>query len=82
MANVVCKKCNHNFDPSNYVVTGGSAMVGAVAGGLFGARLGIAGGPWGAIAGTIPCAIVGGVFAGLGVSKVTICPMCDHKFFI
>lgn len=82
MANVTCEECNHLFDPTNHLVTSGSAVAGAAAGAAFGARLGIAGGPWGAIAGTIPGAIIGGALAGLGATKITKCPSCDKVFTI
>lgn len=82
MADVVCNKCGHQFDPTNHLATGGSAVAGAAAGAALGARIGIAGGPWGAIAGTIPGAIIGGALAGLGATKVAQCPACDEVFTI
>jgi hypothetical protein len=45
------------------------AVTGAVAGLLWGSHMGLAG-PWGAIAGTIPCAIVGGVVGYFTCAKV------------
>ena len=44
------------------------AFAGMVGGALFGMHMGLAG-PWGAIAGTIPCAIVGGILGYLSGAK-------------
>ena len=51
----------------------GGAIAGVAAGAKIGAGIGIAvGGPIGAFAGTIPCAIVGGVIGLLGGNKIGI----------
>lgn len=82
MARVSCTKCDHRFDPSNYMVKGGAAAAGAAAGAAVGSTLGIAGGPLGAIAGTVPGAVIGGVFGYLGISKFARCPKCSKVFTV
>ena len=82
MATVNCPQCSKSFDPTNHLVTGGSALAGAGTGAWVGSGIGLALGPLGAIAGTIPGAIVGGTLAYLGVSKVTMCPKCKKVFTV
>lgn len=82
MAIVVCKKCKHQFESSNHLVTGGAIGAGAAAGAWVGSGFGIAGGPLGAIAGTLPGAVIGGALAGLGITKFTRCPQCGNVFII
>ncbi len=76
MADVICKNCNEQFDPTNYRVNGAAGLSGAAAGALIGSRIGLALGPYGAIAGTIPGAIIGGIFGSTASSKITKCPCC------
>ena len=82
MARVSCSKCNHGFDPSNYLVKGGGLAAGAAGGAWIGAGLGIVGGPLGGIAGTVPGAIIGGTLGYLGISKFARCPSCTKVFMI
>ena len=46
------------------------AVSGMAAGASFGAGIGIAAGPLGAIAGTVPCAIIGGIIGYFGGAKI------------
>ena len=48
----------------------GGLIAGALAGAKFGSGIGIVGRPALAMAGTIPCAIIGGVIGGLTSNKV------------
>lgn len=78
MATVTCPKCDHRFDPTNYPLKGGGAALGVAVG----SGIGLALGPLGAIAGTIPGAIIGGSMAYLGLSKVARCPTCTKTFLL
>lgn len=82
MATVNCPKCNRKFDPKHYLAKGGAAVAGAASGGWVGSGIGLALGPWGAIAGTIPGVVIGGTLAYLGVSKFAKCPGCSKVFKI
>ena len=82
MATVNCPKCAYTFDPTDHKTRFGGAAAGAGAGALIGSKVGLALGPWGAIAGTIPGAIIGGGAAYLGISKVSKCPNCKKRFTI
>jgi len=80
MAKTICENCEHQFHPTNHLVTGGAVAAGATGGALLGSGVGIAGGPLGAIAGTIPGAIIGGALGGLGITTFTKCPNCGKLF--
>ncbi len=60
------KTLNHTWEHAAGLA---GATTGAVAGALFGAHMGLAG-PWGAIAGTVPCTIIGGALGYFGGAKV------------
>lgn len=82
MATVNCSKCKHTFDPKHYLAKGGATTAGAGGGAWLGSSIGLALGPWGAIAGTVPGAIIGGSLAYLGISKFARCPNCTKIFKI
>lgn len=75
-----CPECGELFDPSNHPVTKAAASGAGAAGGAWaGSSLGIAG-PWGAIAGTVPGAAIGGVTGFVAQDKFTKCPECENIF--
>jgi len=86
MANITCPKCSQSFDssdPRQYVGRKEATVAGGVAGGYAGSFFGLAG-FFGAIAGTLPCAVVGATVGYLTVSNFRRCPgrKCGHVFKI
>lgn len=81
MALVICPKCNQATDSnSRNLSTMGATLVGGTTGAIFGSSMGIALGPLGAIAGTIPVAIVGAGLAYFGKKKFLKCEHCGKVF--
>jgi hypothetical protein len=81
MVKVLCPKCSHTFNASDITVPKfGAAAASAAGGAYFGSSIGLAGGPIGAMAGTIPFGIIFGVIGFLGASKFTKCPKCGKVF--
>jgi ribosomal protein S27AE len=81
--NTVCPHCGHVFWASEECPVSGlaGAAAGAGTGAWLGSRIGIVMGPLGAIAGTIPCAILGGLFGFLSADDNTqVCPECGHTW--
>lgn len=72
-----CAECGHDFDPiSNPASKHRAILAGALAGGYFGAQTGLALGPYGAISGLFPGALVGGA-AGASIDRLFVkCPYC------
>lgn len=72
-----CTKCSEEFDPNEHPATKGAALAaGAISGAYIGSGLGIAAGPLGAIAGTIPGAIVDGGAGAMLDKNLAKCPHC------
>ncbi len=83
MADIICPKCKHVFDNNNKesLVTRGAAAaaVGGV-GAYYGAQVGIAGGPVGAVNGLWIGAAVGGITGWFAADQFRRCSKCGHIF--
>jgi uncharacterized membrane protein len=82
MATVNCPACHKAFNAKHYLVKSGAFAAGAATGAWLGSGVGLVAGPIGAIAGTFPGAVIGGVLVWLGVSKLARCPSCSKIFKI
>lgn len=74
----VCKKCKHEYDPQIYTLFSPwySTLIGGAMGFVLGGSIGIAAGPFGAISGAVPLAVVG-AYLGYSLSaKISRCPEC------
>ena len=83
MAKIVCPKCKNQFDannPESLVTRSAAAAALGGTGAYFGSGIGIAAGPLGAIAGTIPGAAIGGAVGWLAADQVRRCPKCSKIF--
>jgi len=83
MAKIICPKCSNSFDANNsksMVTRAAAASALGLAGAKVGTGVGIAGGPFGAIAGTVPGALFGGFLGYLGADQVRRCPKCKKIF--
>jgi hypothetical protein len=78
----ICLHCGHIFWSPCPVSGLAGAVTGAAGGAWFGSRIGIVAGPLGAIAGTIPCAIIGGLLGFFCADHdVYECPECGHTWY-
>ncbi len=83
MAKIICPKCNKKFEsnnPESFVTRGAAAAALGGTGAYFGSGIGIAMGPLGAIAGTIPGGVVGGAMGWFAADQVRRCPGCGKVF--
>ena len=83
MAKIICPKCGEKFDSNNTesLVTRGTAVAAlGGTGALLGSGIGIAAGPLGAMAGTIPGAIIGAGTGYLLADQFRRCPKCGKIF--
>jgi ribosomal protein L37AE/L43A len=81
MAKVECPKCHHTFEGSALKGLAAASAASAI-GAYFGSSVGIAMGSFGAIAGTIPSAIVGATVGYLSSNKFYQCEKCDRYFML
>jgi len=72
-----CDQCSTEFDPkNNFASKRAITLAGVGAGAVGGAKVGLALGPYGAIGGTVPGAVVGGVSGHLVDQTWVSCPHC------
>lgn len=67
MAQIICSKCEHQFDSNNvesFVTRTAAAGTGAIIGGILG----------------VPGAVVGGLVGWFAADQFRRCPKCSHIF--